>query len=74
MRTEILLHEHSLKNSGVHNRASRSSSGRVDRTAEDLAAELLAAFEDAPCFLEVIEREAQSYRAGGGEIDGEPTA
>jgi hypothetical protein len=34
----------------------------------------LAAFEDAPCFLEVIEREAQSYRAGGGEIDGEPTA
>jgi hypothetical protein len=33
----------------------------------------LAAFEDAPCFLEVIEREAQSYRAGG-EIEGEPTA
>ena len=29
----------------------------------------LAAFEDAPCFLEVIEREAQSYREGGGEID-----
>jgi len=25
----------------------------------------LAAFEDAPCFLEVIEREAQSYREGG---------
>jgi hypothetical protein len=25
----------------------------------------LAAFEDAPCFLEVVEREAQSYRAGG---------
>jgi hypothetical protein len=25
----------------------------------------LAAFEDAPCFLELIEREAQSYRAGG---------
>ena len=30
----------------------------------------LAAFEDAPCFLEVVEREAQSYRAGG-EIGGE---
>ena len=29
----------------------------------------LAAFEDAPCFLEVVEREAQSYREGGGEID-----
>jgi hypothetical protein len=25
----------------------------------------LAAFEDAPCFIELIEREAQSYRAGG---------
>jgi hypothetical protein len=29
----------------------------------------LAAFEDAPCFLEVVEREAQRYREGGGEID-----
>ena len=29
----------------------------------------LAAFEDAPCFLEVVEREAQSYREGGGEIE-----
>jgi len=25
----------------------------------------LAAFEDAPCFLEVVEQEAQSYREGG---------
>ena len=25
----------------------------------------LAAFEDAPCFLEIVEREAQSYREGG---------
>jgi hypothetical protein len=25
----------------------------------------LAAFEDAPCFLELVEREAQSYREGG---------
>jgi hypothetical protein len=33
----------------------------------------LAAFEDAPCFLEVVEREAQSYREGGAEIAGEPT-
>jgi hypothetical protein len=30
----------------------------------------LAAFEDAPCFLEVVEREAQSYREGG-EMTGE---
>jgi len=30
----------------------------------------LAAFEDAPCFLEVVEREAQSYREGG-EIGGD---
>jgi hypothetical protein len=25
----------------------------------------LAAFEDAPCFLEVVEAEARSYREGG---------
>jgi len=25
----------------------------------------LAAFEDAPCFLEIVEREAQSYRESG---------
>jgi len=25
----------------------------------------LAAFEDAPCFLEIVEKEAQSYREGG---------
>ena len=30
----------------------------------------LGAFEDAPCFLEVVEREAQRYREGG-EIAGE---
>ena len=29
----------------------------------------LAAFEDAPCYREVVEREAQRYReAGGGEM------
>lgn len=28
----------------------------------------LAAFEDAPCFLEVVGEEAQRYREGGGEI------
>ncbi len=31
----------------------------------------LAAFEDAPCFLEVVEREAQSYREAGAEGLGE---
>jgi hypothetical protein len=29
----------------------------------------LAAFEDAPCFLEIVEREARDYR--GGEIGGD---
>jgi hypothetical protein len=33
----------------------------------------LAAFEDAPCFLEVIEREAQSYREGGEMAGERPT-
>ena len=28
----------------------------------------LAAFEDAPCFLEIVGEEAQAYREGGGEI------
>ena len=27
----------------------------------------LAAFEDAPCFLEIVGEEAQRYREGGGE-------
>ncbi len=33
----------------------------------------LAAFEDAPCFLEVVEREAQSYREGGEMAGERPT-
>jgi hypothetical protein len=28
----------------------------------------LAAFEDAPCFLEIVGEEAQRYREGGGEM------
>jgi hypothetical protein len=28
----------------------------------------LAAFEDAPCFLEIVGEEAQAYREGGAEI------
>jgi hypothetical protein len=28
----------------------------------------LAAFEDAPCFLELVGEEAQRYREGGGEM------
>jgi hypothetical protein len=31
----------------------------------------LAAFEDAPCFLEVVEREAKNYR-DGGEVSEQP--
>lgn len=33
----------------------------------------LAAFEDAPCFLEVVGEEAQRYREGGGEITTGPS-
>ena len=33
----------------------------------------LAAFEDAPCYLEVVEREAQSYREGGEIAGDRPT-
>ncbi len=32
----------------------------------------LAAFEDAPCFLEVVGEEAQRYREGGGDTDAGP--
>ena len=35
------------------------------------AAAGLEAFEDAPCFLEAAERDAQDYRDAGGEIAGE---
>lgn len=31
----------------------------------------LGAFEDAPCFLEIVGEEAQRYREGGGEISTE---
>ncbi len=33
----------------------------------------LAAFEDAPCFLEVIGEEAQRYRDGGGDTVAGPS-
>ena len=36
---------------------------RLSRRPRDAPAGL-AAFEDAPCFLEVVEKEAQRYRAG----------
>ena len=45
----------------------RSPSSRRPRSV----AAGLAAFEDAPCFLEAVERERQSYRETGGEIAGE---
>lgn len=34
----------------------------------------LAAFEDAPCFLEVVELEAQTYREGGEIVSGRSNA
>ena len=34
----------------------------------------LAAFEDAPCFLEIVGEEAQRYREGGGEISSGPSS
>jgi len=33
----------------------------------------LAAFEDAPCFLEVVGEEAVRYREGGGETSAGPS-
>jgi hypothetical protein len=33
----------------------------------------LAAFEDAPCFLELVGEEAQRYREAGGEIPTGPS-
>ena len=46
---------------------------RLSRRPRDAPAGL-AAFEDAPCFLEIVEREAQSYRLGGetGEVESNP--
>jgi hypothetical protein len=32
----------------------------------------LAAFEDAPCFLELVGEEAKRYRKGGGETEAGP--
>ena len=32
----------------------------------------LAAFEDAPCFLELVGEEAQRYRDGGESVTGTP--
>jgi hypothetical protein len=32
----------------------------------------LAAFEDAPCFLELVGEEAQRYREGGGDTEAGP--
>ena len=44
----------------------RRSSQRPRRAARS-APGGLAAFEDAPCFLEIVGEEAQRYREGGGE-------
>jgi hypothetical protein len=41
-------------------------SPRRSRRPRD-AAVGLAAFEDAPCFLEIVGEEAQRYREGGGD-------
>jgi hypothetical protein len=41
--------------------------GATSRRPRDAPAGL-AAFEDAPCFLEIVGEEAQRYRVGGGEM------
>jgi hypothetical protein len=46
--------------------AARRASGRSRRPRK--APGGLAAFEDAPCFLEIVGEEAQRYREGGGEM------
>jgi hypothetical protein len=44
----------------------RRSRGRSTRRPRD-APGGLAAFEDAPCCLEIVGEEAQRYREGGGD-------
>ena len=46
--------------------ATARRSSRRSRRPRDAPAGL-AAFEDAPCFLEVVGEEALRYREGGGE-------
>ena len=46
----------------------RRASRRPSRRPRD-APGGLAAFEDAPCFLEIVGEEALRYREGGGETD-----
>jgi hypothetical protein len=50
-------------------RASRRVSSRRPRDAPAG----LAAFEDAPCFLEIVGEEAQRYREGGGDTVAGPS-
>jgi hypothetical protein len=47
----------------------RRSSQRASRRPRDAPAGL-AAFEDAPCFLELVGEEAQRYREGGETVTG----
>lgn len=47
----------------------RRSSARVSRRPGDAPAGL-GAFEDAPCFLELVGEEAQRYREGGDTVTG----
>ncbi|HEY6960674.1 MAG TPA: hypothetical protein VI408_02165 [Gaiellaceae bacterium] len=47
----------------------RRLSPRVSRRPRDAPAGL-AAFEDAPCFLELVGEEAQRYREGGETVAG----
>jgi hypothetical protein len=46
----------------------RRKSQRASRRPRD-APGGLAAFEDAPCFLEIVGEEAQRYREGGGDTE-----
>lgn len=48
-------------------RASQRSRRPLNATAG------LAAFEDAPCFLELVGEEAQRYREAGGEMSTGPS-
>ncbi|HZQ80985.1 MAG TPA: hypothetical protein VFB25_03295 [Gaiellaceae bacterium] len=50
---------------GVFATVRRSRRSRRPREALDG----LAAFEDAPCFLEIVGEEAQRYRETGGDTD-----
>jgi hypothetical protein len=55
---------------GLVGAASVVATARRARRRRPAAATGLTAFEDAPCFLEIVSEEAQRYRDGGETVTG----